>query len=129
MTVTCALTVVGLHAVMTVRGGTTKEVVLAYVQDVRCPLLRPGDKVLMDNLVAHKDPRVRDAIEGVGAKISSLPPYSLDLNPIELAWSWIKQWLKTAAARTEEAINHALSMAMDLITPGMAEGWIKHCGF
>lgn len=129
ITVIGALTMAGLEAVMTVRGGTTKEVFLAYVQCVLLPQLRPGDKVLVDNLAAHKDPRVRDLIEAAGAKLIFLPPYSPDLNPIEMAWSWVKGWLKTAAARTEDGVNMALAMAMDLITPRMAAGWIDHCGF
>ena len=129
ITVIGALTVAGLDAMMTVRGGTTKEVFLAYVQDVLLPHLQRGDRVLVDNLAAHKDPRVRTLIEGAGAKLIFLPPYSPDLNPIELAWSWVKWWLKTAAARTEEGVNRALAMAMDLITPAMASNWIRHCGF
>ena len=62
---------------MTVEGGTTKEVFLAYVQKVLIPTLRPGNVVLLDNLAAHKAPGVREAIEAVGASVLYLPPYSV----------------------------------------------------
>ena len=129
ITVIGALTTAGLTALMTLRGGTTKEVFVAYVEQVLVPELTEGDLVVMDNLAAHKDARVRALIEGAGAKVIFLPPYSPDLNPIELAWSWVKWWLKTAAARSEEGVNTALAMAKDLITGSMAAGWVRHCGY
>lgn len=129
ITVIGALTTEGLTALMTLRGGTTKEVFVAYTEQVLVPELRAGDLVVMDNLAAHKDPRVRALIEAAGAKVISLPPYSPDLNPIELAWAWVKWWLKVAAARTEDAVNLALAMAKSLVTASMARGWIRHCGY
>ena len=83
----------------------------------------------MDNLAGHKDERVRDAIQGRGAKLIFLPPYSPDLNPIEIAWSWVKRWLKTCACRTEDAINTALAFATEMVSPEWAESWIRHCGY
>jgi len=68
-------------------------------------------------------------IEAVGAKLYFLPPYSPDLNPIELAWSWVKRWLKTAKARTDLAVNNALQMAMEMVDPATASRWIRHCGY
>jgi transposase len=68
-------------------------------------------------------------IEACGAKLIFLPPYSPDLNPIEMAWSWLKRWLKSARARTEDSINIALAMAMDIVDAAMASAWIRHCGF
>lgn len=124
-----ALTSSGLTGMLTFRGATTKDAFVVYTTDVLAPLLRPGDAVVMDNLAAHKDPRVKRAIEERGAKLYYLPPYSPDLNPIELAWAWVKQWLKTARARTEDAVNTALAMAMEMILPNMASGWIRHCGY
>ena len=124
-----ALATTGLRALMTVRGGTTKEVFRAYVEEVLAPELKCGDVVVWDNLAAHKDEHVRELIAAKGAKLIFLPPYSPDLNPIELAWSWVKWWLKLARARSEDAVNQALRMALDLVTPVMAFGWIRHCGY
>ena len=129
VTIIGALTVNGLTAMMTVRGGTTKEVFRAYTEEVLAPELRQGDVVVFDNLAAHKDTEVRAIIEGKGAKVMFLPPYSPDLNPIELAWAWTKWWLKTCRARTEASINAALYLVKELFTSEMASGCIRHCGF
>lgn len=129
ITVLGALTTAGLKALMTVRGGTTKEVFRTYVEEVLAPELREGDVVVLDNLAAHKDERAREIIEGRGAKLIFLPPYSPDLNPIEFAWSWVKSWLKTCRARTEDAVNSALCTAVDRLTNEIASGFVRHCGF
>jgi len=129
ITVIGALTVDGLKAVMTVRGGTTKEVFRAYTSQVLLPELRAGDVVVMDNLAAHKDHGVRALIESKGARIVFQPPYSPELNPIEMAWAWLKWWLRIAGARTEEGVNNAIALALDVITPKMARGWIRACGY
>jgi transposase len=129
ITIVGALTANGLTALFTYRGGTTKEAFVTYVREVLAPELEPGDAVVLDNLAAHKDPRVRELVENAGAKLYFLPPYSPDLNPIELAWSWVKRWLKTARARTESAVNFALRLAMDMVDAQMASRWIRHCGY
>lgn len=124
-----ALTTRGLTAVMTIEGGTDAEVFLAYLRDVLLPELNPGDIVLLDNLGAHKDSRARDLVQSVGARLWFTPPYSPDLNPIELAWSKLKAFLRTARARTVEGLNNAIAMARELITPKDASAWFRHCGF
>ena len=129
ITIVGALTANGLTALFTYRGGTTKEAFVTYVREVLLPELEPGDAVVLDNLAAHKDERVRELIEAVGAKLYFLPPYSPDLNPIEMAWSWVKRWLKTAKARTDLAVNNALQMAMDMVDAATASRWIRHCGY
>ncbi len=129
ITIVGALTANGLTALFTYRGGTTKETFVTYVREVLAPELEPGDAVVLDNLAAHKDPRVRELVENAGAKLYFLPPYSPDLNPIELAWSWVKRWLKTARARTESAVNFALRLAMDMVDAETASRWIRHCGY
>ena len=128
ITIIGALTLKGLVAVMTVLGGTSGEVFLAYVREVLGPELRPGDVVVLDNLGAHKDKRVRAEIEGRGAKLVFQPPYSPDKNPIELTWAWLKQYLRTAEARSREAIDTAIAWAMELIPKDAPSAWIRHCG-
>ena len=68
---------------------------LAYVEQVLAPTLSPGDIVIMDNLPAHKPLAVRHAIEATGADLHFLPPYSPDFNPIEMAFSKLKAFLKS----------------------------------
>jgi transposase len=129
LTILGALTLRGLEAVMTIKGATTGEVFLAYVRQVLCPVLRPGQVVVMDNLSAHKVAGVREAIEEVGARVLYLPSYSPDLNPIEPAWSKLKQCLRTAAARTVDALVLAVGDAIRAIAPPDCRGWFRHCGY
>jgi hypothetical protein len=90
ITMIAALSVAGLHSMMTIEGGTSAEVFVTWVENVLVPDLWKGAIVVMDNLGAHKDVRVRALIEAAGAKVAYLPPYSPDLNPIELAWTKVK---------------------------------------
>ena len=123
-----ALTTSGLGAMMTVEGGTSGEVFVSYVERVLGPTLKVGDIVIADNLGAHKDARVRQAIEARGARLYFLPPYSPDLNPIEYAWAQVKRILKRMKARTYAALVKAIAKAMEIITSDNALAWIKHCG-
>lgn len=86
-TFTGALRLTGMTAPFVYDGAMNGNVFLAYVEQVLLPTLQPGDIVVMDNLPAHKTAGVRDAIEGMGAKLMFLPPYSPDFNPIENAFS------------------------------------------
>ena len=73
LTVLGALTAEGLLAAMTVESPTDGEVFLAYLEQVLCPRLQPGQIVVMDNLAAHKVEGVRERIESVGAQLLYLP--------------------------------------------------------
>jgi transposase len=84
----------GLTAPLAIDGAINGELFLAYVEQVLVPTLKRGDIVIMDNLRAHKIAGVREAIEAVGAKLLFIPPYSPDLNPIELAFSKLKALLR-----------------------------------
>jgi transposase len=128
-TIIGALTLEGLRAVMTVDGGTSSEVFDAYVEQVLLPELQPGDVVVWDNLGAHKIKAVRERLASAGVQLKFLPPYSPDLNPIELAWSKLKTLLRSAKARTRETLDDAIVQAMSLITSGDAAGWFRHCGY
>ena len=83
---------------------------------------------MLDNLSAHKDERVRAAVEGAGGQLLFLPAYSPDFNPIELAFATIKAHLRRAAARTREALVEAIREAVDAITADDARAFFAHCG-
>ena len=119
----------GLRATMTVPGAVDGEVFLIYVREVLCPALTGGDIVVMDNLGAHKVAGVREAIEAAGARLEYLPPYSPDLNPIEKCWSKVKTALRAAAARTREALDEAISGAIDAVSAHDAQAWFRSCGY
>lgn len=119
----------GVEAVMTIDGATDAEVFRAYVARVLRPTLCPGDIVIMDNLRAHKAAGLREAIEQAGAQVLYLPPYSPDLSPIEPCWSRLKTALRTAKARTREALEHAIAQALATITIADAHSWFHLCGY
>jgi transposase len=79
----------------------------------------------MDNLSAHKVYGVRRHIEACGASLLYLPPYSPDLNPIEKAWSKLKQGLRTIGARSEQALHSAIAQLLPTITPKDATAWLR----
>jgi transposase len=124
-----AISLRGFEAVMTVEEPTNGVIFTTYVEQILAPQLKPGDVVIMDNLSAHKVSGIRELIEAQGAKVSYLPPYSPDLNPIELAWSKFKQFLRTAKARTKRKLNQAITAALQAITADNAAAWFRHCGY
>jgi transposase len=129
LTMLAALTTRGVQAPMTIESPTDGDVFLAYLEQVLCPRLQPGHVVIMDNLAAHKVAGVRQLIEATGARLLYLPPYSPDFNPIEQAWSKIKQWLRSAKARTADALEKAIADALATITADNALAWFSHCGY
>jgi transposase len=112
---------------MTIEEATDGDIFLAYVEHILCPALKPGEVVVMDNLSSYKIKGVRRLIEKEGAEVLYLPPYSPDLNPIEKAWSKLKQILRSAKARSKEALEKAIAEATRLITPDNAKAWFNHC--
>ena len=119
----------GLIATMSVVGSVNTEVFLYYIQEILIPQLWVGALVVMDNLPVHHAMVVREAIEAVGAKVVFLPPYSPDLSPIELCWSKLKQLLRSAKARTREALDQALTQIInECISEDDVLGWFAHCG-
>lgn len=129
LSILSALTTAGLLATMTIEAPTDAEVFLTYLEQVLCPHLKPGDVVVMDNLAAHKVHGVRQKIEERGAKLLYLPPYSPDFNPIEKAWSKLKQSLRRVKARAVEPLQQAISEALPTITAENARAWFQHSGY
>ncbi|MCY0987993.1 IS630 family transposase [Nannocystis sp. ILAH1] len=115
-----ALSIDGIEAMMTVEGGTTAKVFLEFLDQHLAPKLRPGDIVVMDNLGAHHASGVRERIEARGAQVVYQPPYSPDLNPIELAWSKIKAALRGLGARTVPLLKAAICAVSGFVTPADA---------
>lgn len=119
----------GSTTCMAIQGATDTEVFRAYVRELLCPTLRPGDRVVMDNLSPHKhDPTLR-LIEQAGAAVRFLPAYSPDLNPIEKMWSKVKQFLRSAEARTGEDLLAAIAAALASVTARDAINWFASCGY
>jgi len=129
LTLLGAMTADGGVATMTIESPTDGEVFLAYLEQVLCPRLQPGQIVVMDNLSAHKHPQVREKIEQCGAQLLYLPPYSPDFNPLEKCWAKIKRYLRAAKARMVDALHQAVAAAIANITQQNSSAWFQHCGY
>jgi transposase len=122
-TMICSMRLDGSTACMTVEGATDTEVFRAYVRQVLCPTLGAGDVVTMDNLSPHKSAETLELIHDRGAHVLFLPPYSPDLNPIEKMWSKLKEFLRSAEARTQSSLIQAIASALEAITAQDAINW------
>ncbi len=116
-------------ACMTVEGAANAEAFRAYVAEVLLPSLRPGDVLVMDNLSAHKNKQTLGLLAAAGVHTRFLPPYSPDINPIELMWSKLKSFLRAAGARTQEGLQEAITLALSSVTSKDAIHWFIHCGY
>ena len=85
-------------------GAIDGESFRAYINQILVPTLQPGDIVITDNLGAHKVAGIQRAIQAAGATLWYLPPYSQDLNPIELCFAKLKALVRTARCRRSETL-------------------------
>lgn len=121
------VSVQGFVASLTFQGGTDSLAFQTYLTKVLVPNLWPGACVVMDNFSSHKVAGIKEAIEAVGARLVYLPPYSPDFNPIENCWSKVKEYLRSKAPRTYEALDQAISEAFNAVTAKDMIGWFTHC--
>jgi transposase len=128
-TLIAALGIGGMRCSTVVDGAVNGDVFEAFVDQVLVPELHSGDVVIMDNLSSHKRQRIRELIEAAGARLVFLPPYSPDLNPIELIFAKVKQLLRSLACRTRDALWQAMQSALDQVTPTDARNCYEHCGY
>jgi transposase len=119
----------GLTAPMVVDGAINGELFLAYVNQILLPTLKKGDIVVLDNLSSHKVAGVMEAIESVGAKVVYLPPYSPDLNPIEMAFAKLKTMLRKLKLRTMEELWNKIGKLCDIFTMEECKNYFKHAGY
>lgn len=113
----------------TFEGALNGDIFKAYITQFLIPTLRSGDIVVMDNLSSHKVKGIVEAIEAVGASVLFLPPYSPDLNPIELLWSKLKAILRKLKIRTKALLNDAIAFAFDAISLSDISAWFSHDGY
>jgi len=128
-TIVAALTLDGIGPRMRFDGPITIDSFRLYVRHCLVPILKPDTVVVADNLRAHLHPTIREAIEACGARFLPLPAYSPDFNPIEEAFSKVKQSLRRARPRTDDDLRTATWAAFNSITPADAAGWFTHCGY
>jgi transposase len=114
----------GFVAPVCVGGAINGQLFEAWVKQHLAKTLRPGDLVVMDNVSSHNSRRVLAAIEGVGAEVRYLPPYSPDLNPIELAFSKFKKLLRDGAQRITDKLWQLCGQVLDLFTESECRNYI-----
>jgi transposase len=119
----------GMTAPMVIDGALTGDLFVAYVEQILVPTLRAGDVVVLDNLACHKRVGVERAIGRAGCAVRYLPPYSPDLNPIELAFSKLKGLLRSAGKRTVDDLWDFLGKSLDAFAPGECLRYFRHDGY
>ena len=129
LTVLAALRLDRIEAPGVIDGPINGEAFLAYVEQILVPTLRPGDVVVMDNLVCHKRVAAVKAIEKAGCTVRYLPPYSPDYNPIELAFSKLKGLLRSAGKRTIDGLWDFLGESLDAFAPDECRAYFRHDGY
>jgi transposase len=128
-TLIAALGLGGVKCSMVLDGAIDREFFDAFVEDILIHELKSGDVVILDNLSSHKSEHARRLIESKGAELVFLPPYSPDLNPIEMVFSKVKQLLRSLACRTGESLWAAMQSVLDKVTPQDAANCFRHCGY
>ena len=129
ITLISSITTKGMGPSMSIQGSSDTESFGLYVRNVLAPRLRSGQIVLMDNLSVHKAGWVRDLIEQKGCQLWLLPSYSADLNPIEEAFSKVKNLIRKAKARTLEALFAVTGRALAAVSEEDARGFFDDCGY
>ena len=128
-TLLSSMSLEGMGPSLTVQGATTSRVFETYVEKVLAPSLKEGQVVVMDNLSSHKPKRIKELIEQRGCELVYLPSYSPEYNPIEEAFSKIKNLLRKAAARSKEALIEAVAEALNAISAEDIRGYFQHAGY
>jgi transposase len=126
-TLVAGITLQSAIAPMVLDGPMDTAAFEAYVEHILIPALPPGAIVVMDNLSAHKAPRIGQLLRAAGAELRYLPPYSPDFNPIEQMWSKVKQHLKSKKARSQDELHHAIAEALSNVSSEDTRGFFRHC--
>ncbi len=129
VTLISSITLEGMGPSMSIQGSSDTESFGLYIRNILAPRLKAGQIVIMDNLSVHKSAWVREAIEERGCQLWFLPPYSPDYNPIEQAFSKVKNLLRKAKARTLQALFEATHHALYAVSAEDALGYFEHCGY
>ena len=129
LTVLGAIRLTGWVVLTTMFATANKDRFVRWLQQRLLPKLRPGDVLVMDNLPAHKDPRVALMSAVAGVRVIYLPPYSPDLNPIEPGWALQKQHVRRIAPRRPDHLRRVARRARYRVTQRHCRNWFAHCGY
>ena len=110
-------------------GGTSSDMFYAFMKNELLPKLKKGTFIVLDNLSAHRNNKVRELVQSFGCKLIFQPPYSPEYNPIELAWGFIKNRMKPNRPKTLEEITSYFLEASEAIPTQTFQNWFRKCGF
>jgi transposase len=119
----------GIVAPMLIKGAMKGEAFLTYIEQCLVPTLKRRDIVVVDNVPFHKVAGVAELIQAVGASLRYLPPYSPDLNPIELLFHPLKTCLRKAAERTMEGLHRCVRSYIRVLDPAECISYFRHSGY
>lgn len=119
----------GLTAPWVIEKAINRPAFDTWIETQLAPTLSKGDIVILDNLAVHKSARAAECLKEKGAWFLFLPPYSPDLNPIEMAFSKLKAHLRAAAARTFDALWKAIGNICDLYSRNECWNYLKEAGY
>ena len=129
MTFLAALRADRIDAPCVVDGPINAVTFRAWVEQFLVPTLQPGDVVVLDNLGSHKGTAIRRAIRAAGAHLLFLPPYSPDLNPIEMMFAKLKALLRKADERSTAAVWHRIGTLLGQFSPTECSTYLQHAGY
>ena len=112
-----------------IKGAMNGEIFRTYIARCLVPTLKRGDIVVMDNVATHRVAGVREAIEAAGASLRYLPPYSPDLNPIEMSYSVFKAFLRKCAERSERALRRRAGQFVRRLRADSCANFFHHAGY
>lgn len=124
-----ALGLIGIVAPLTYKGTLNSLLFATYIENSLAPAMKKGDTLILDNCSVHKVKNVLQPLIDKGINVMFLPPYSPDFNPIELAWSKMKSYLRKVKARDAVHLVNAIGEAFDTISNNDIQGWVCHCGY
>jgi transposase len=119
----------GLIAPWVVDQPMNREIFDTYVETQLAPTLQPGDVVILDNLPSHKSAKAEAVLKQRRAWFLFLPPYSPDLNPIEMAFAKLKALLRARAVRTIDALWQEIGHICDLFEPAECQNYFAAAGY
>lgn len=123
------LTSDGIVAPFLVDEPMNRAIFTQYVRQYLVPELNPGDVVILDNLSSHKRAEAAALVEAYGATLLFLPPYSPDLNPIEMIFAKLKHLLRKAGERTGEGLWNRIGSLLDDFPPYQCINYFRHPGY
>ena len=112
-----------------IKGAMDGTAFTAYVEKVLVPELSPGTVVILDNLATHKNAEAEKAMRRAGCWFLFLPPYSPDLNPIEMAFSKLKAILRKIGERTVSGLWDVIGRLVDIFQSNECANDFTACGY